>query len=164
MHLRFGEKFSHRSRRPCCICARRPHGGGRSFAFPSSFGPCLSSSEPPFSTSAACLSNLSHEIVQLSEKFSRVAMLDVSEEICDNTAHQTTKRFSPMTRSFASICRSAFTALSDEDYAAYHRSLKPRQYHGVVSVESVVGEGNPSLADGNVITVKQQRMLRRKNG
>lgn len=68
-----------------------------------------------------------------------------------------------MKRSFASICRSAFTALSDEDYVAYHRSLEPRQYHGVVSVESVVGEGNPSLAEGHVITVKQQRMLRRKH-
>jgi len=69
-----------------------------------------------------------------------------------------------MAKSLISICRSAFTALSAEDYEAYYRSLEPRQYHGEVSVESVVGEGNPSLAQGNVITVKQQRMLRRRNG
>ena len=35
------------------------------FAFRAACGPCPSSSEPPSSTSTACISNLTHEIVQL---------------------------------------------------------------------------------------------------
>lgn len=69
-----------------------------------------------------------------------------------------------MAKSFIDIIRSAFTPLSESDCRAYSQYVNPRKnvYDvGASSVESIVGEGDPSLSEGFCLSVKQQRIMRR---
>ncbi len=69
-----------------------------------------------------------------------------------------------MSRTVLSIFKSAFSPLSDSDCKAYSQYVSPSRnaYDATAnSVEAIVGEGDPSLSEGNCLSLKQQRMMRR---
>ena len=76
---------------------------------------------------------------------------------------QTPEKGKQMSKSFISLLKNAFSPLSEGDYRAYRQYVNPdRNSYDVsfASVESIVGEGDPSLSEGSCLGLKQQRMMR----